>query len=172
MDQDWRQRVSHTVACGALPTRGTAGLALLVALAASWILASCSEPTDPGYVWTTTDYVVPIDSMRVTSPVVLGDTLRVWLWGEVGPAPCYEFHSIRAAHWTEWQVSLMAVGSMSTGGPCPGPITYLEGEEYAYAPPAVGLVVLRVEHCSGPEDLVDTVEVIGPEEWRPGARSN
>ena len=164
MDKHRVQRVSHGVTCSTRTTEVPAGLVLLVALAACCLLPSCSGLTDPEYVWHTTDYAVPIDSMRVTSPVVLGDTLRMWLWGEVGPAPCYEFHSIRAAHWTDWQVSLMAVGSMSTGGPCPGPVTYLEGEEYAYVPPSVGLVVLTLENSGGLSDLVDTVEVIGPEE--------
>ena len=167
MDQDRSQRASPSVCWSASLTRSLVRSALIVALAVSCTLLSCSETTAPEYVWTTTDYSVPIDSMRVTSPVVLGDTLRVWLWGEVGPAPCYEFHQIWAAHWTDWQVHLTAMGSQSTGGPCSGPITYLEGEEYAYVPPSVGLVEIEVY-----PGLIETVEVVPPEHWRLGPRSN
>jgi hypothetical protein len=133
-----------------------ASVSAALLLAGTVLLVSCTEPTAPsGYVWVATDYSVPIDSMRVTSPVALGDTLRVWLWGEVGPAPCYEFDSIWATHWTDWEVYLDAHGTQRSGGPCDGPITYLEGEEYAYVPASEGLVLI---HAS--PGLVDTVQVV------------
>ena len=144
-----------------------ASVCAVLLLAGAILLTSCTEPTAPSVVWVVTDYSVPIDSMRVTSPIVLGDTLRVWLWGEVGPAPCYEFYSIWASQWTDWEVYLDAHGAMRSGGPCDGPITYLEGEEYAYVPPAEGLVQIHAY-----PGLVETVEVVSRQSWESGARSN
>ena len=146
-----------------------AGAFAVLLFASSVLLVSCTEtePTGPSGVWTVTDYSVPIDSMRVASSIALGDTLRVWLWGEVGPAPCFEFYSIWATHWTDWEVYLDAHGAQRSGGPCDGAITYLEGEEYAYVPPSEGLV--RIHAYPG---LVETVEVVSRRSLELGARSN
>ena len=147
-------------------------LSLLAAALAISLLVSCSEPTAPSdhWIWIVTDYAIPIDSLRVTTPVVLGDTLRVWLWAEIGPAPCYDFGEhgwVTAWHESDWSVHVTATGVHRSGGPCSGEIVYLEWEEYAYVPPSAGLVEIVAE-----PGLVETVEVIARTSCASGARSN
>ena len=147
------------------------GVLTLVAVAlVGGLVASCSEPTAPSEHWITTDYAILIDSLRVTTPVVLGDTLRVWLWAEIGPAPCYgfgEYGWITAWHESDWSVHVLATGFHRSGGACSGELVYLDWEEYAYVPTSLGLV----EIVALPS-LVETVEVIARTECESGARSN
>ena len=164
------QSDSSTSTPGASGTwRVSVSCLLAVALATS-LLVSCSESTSPSTPWIATDYHIPIDSLRVTTPVVLGDTLRVWLWAEIGPAPCYDYGEygwLSAWHESDWSVHVMATGVQRTGGPCSGEVVYLEWEEYAYVPPSAGLVEIVAE-----PGLVETVEVIARTRCESGARSN
>ena len=152
-------------------TWSVAGAVVLVATLAAGFLISCSEPTGPDHIiWAVTDYDIRIDSLRVTTPVVLGDTLRVWLWGVLGPAPCYdlgESGSVWACHETDWLVHVGAMGVARSGGPCLGDTVYLDWEEYAYVPPSEGFVEI-VTHSA----LIETVEVVSAESQELGARPN
>ena len=145
-------------------------LSILASVLAGSFLASCSDPMAPSVHWISTDYTFAIDSLRVTTPVVLGDTLRVWLWAEIGPAPCFGFGEsgwISAWHESDWSVHLIATGFQRWGGECSGEMVYLEWEEYAYVPPSLGFVEVIAE-----PGLVETVEVISRSSCELGARSN
>jgi hypothetical protein len=153
---------------------GRVAAVILVAVAASLVCSSCfhaTAPESPGPFWIVTDYEVPVDSLRVTSPIALGDTLRAWLWGVVGPAPCYEFTSIFAWHESDWRVYLTAVGVQRFGGPCSDTVSYLDWEEYAYVPTVTGRIEIIVG-SPGDYDLVATVDVVEVSSQAVRARSN
>ena len=151
--------------------------AIFVVVSAS-LLSSCSQvisPAGPDCFMVVTDYMLTIDSMRVTTPIVLGDTLRVWLWGPIGTegtSACYGFNGIMSHMESDSLLTLAAAGWLGSGSCCPDDtLAYLDGFEYAYVPTVAGHTTVILYNGEGP-DMVDTVRVLGGVSAASRARSN
>jgi hypothetical protein len=150
----------------------------LLAVVLVSVLSSCAQlvgPAGPDCPMITTDYQLHIDSMRVTTPIVLGDTLRVWLWGPIGTEgsnECYGFNGIGSFMESDSLLTLAAVGWQGSGPCCPDDtLAYLDGAEYAYVPTVAGHITVILYNHAG-SDLVDTVRVLAREPEASRARSN
>lgn len=135
-------------------TRAVVTSMLLVA-AAVFVAASCADLG--GDETGGRAYIVTVDSIQAPQELVLGDTLVIGFWGEIGPDGCHMFDRFE---------SLFGPGTLevtvwgwNSGGPaCPAIYVFMDGTPLRVVPPGRGLMEIRVRRPDGTA-LRDTVLV-------------
>jgi hypothetical protein len=118
------------------------------------LAAACS---DLGTERQPVPYVIMVDSIQAPPELVLGDTLVIRFWGEIGPDGCHMFD--RFEHAFGPGTLDVTVWGWNSGGPaCPAIYVYMDGTPLRVVPPGRGLMEIRVRRPDGTA-LRDTVLV-------------
>lgn len=141
-------------ACSLMRTRA-AFISLLLAAGAVLAAASCADlgGGDAGG----RAYIITVDSIQAPSEVLLGDTLVIRFWGEIGPDGCHMFDRFETSFGPEGLD--VTVWGWNSGGPaCPAIYVFMDGTPLGVVPPGRGLLEIRVRRPDGTA-LRDTVLV-------------
>jgi len=102
-------------------------------------------------------YIIMVDSIRTPPEVLLGDTLVIRFWGEIGPDGCHMFDRFETG-FGPGTLDITAWGWNSGGPACPAIYVYMDGTPLGVVPPGRGLLEIRVRRPDG-TTLRDTVLV-------------
>jgi hypothetical protein len=138
----------------ALETRPRRFAGPAAAATALLLAAGCS---DLGTERQPVPYIIAVDSIQAPAELLLGDTLVIRFWGEIGPDGCHTFDRFESLFGPG--TLDVTVWGLNSGGPaCPAIYTTMDGTPLRVVPPGRGLTEIRVRRPDG-SALRDTVMV-------------
>ena len=102
-------------------------------------------------------YKVKVDSVKYASPVAVGDTIVVRLYGTIGSDGCHSLSQVQDTK-SDHQVDLTVWGKAIPAAGCPAVMVYLDGRPYKVLASEQGPFLIRIHQPDG-SVLVNTVQV-------------
>ncbi len=104
------------------------------------------------------EFLVKVDSVKLTKNVIWNDTLRARVWAKIGSNTCYQFARYETTR-DSFRATVKVIGTYTAGSSCGAAIVELRSAIYRIYPVYPGKFTLVIQQPGG-TTLTDTTTIL------------